>query len=356
MTGLTVELLSTRDHRWKQVLDRCSHDIYHSPDYCSVSSRLDCGVAQCVLVQRDAQIMLIPIIHRELHGGLWDAISPYGYPGLVWTGETDPTHIDEMLDIALDRLGETGCVSLFLRMHPGLNAHWPKLATQHTVKRSSSETVYIDLALSDRQIWSDMASGHRNEINRAGPRDYRVMIDNGSSRLYDFARLYRADMSRLGARSYYYFDDEYFSDLRDALGTSFNLVVVLHQNELVGGAIFTSCGDWIQYHLSASDQAHRNASPAKLVIDERRRWGQEQGYRLLHLGGGRGGVADSLLRFKAGFSSARLTFRTAGIVLRPQDYSELVRRQGQEHGSDTRYFPAYRAPLTGSAISSSAHG
>jgi Acetyltransferase (GNAT) domain len=342
LASLTVDLLSAQDDRWEQMLEHCPHDIYHSPGYCSVSARVDCGVAHAVLARHDAEGLLLPFVRRELHDGLWDGTSPYGYPGPVWSGETDHDRLDELFHAALNRLQEAGCVSLFLRMHPGLNAQWPKL-TRHRVNRcSASETVYIDLTRSDRQIWSDTASGHRNEINRAERRGYSVMLDHEADYLYDFARLYRENMAGLGAHPYYYFDDEYFYDIQEALQTSLNLVVVLHENNLVGGALFTSCGDWVQYHLSAAHPAHRGASPAKLVIDARRRWGQEQGYRWLHLGGGRGGAADSLFRFKAGFSSSRLTFRTAGFVLRPGDYADLVRGREQEDGAQGDRFPAYR--------------
>jgi Acetyltransferase (GNAT) domain len=342
LTSLTVNLLSSQDDRWEQMLQRCPHDIYHSPRYCGVSARVDGGVAQAVLVQHGTEGLLLPFVRREILGDLWDATSPYGYPGPVWTGETDHERLDEMLYMALNRIRDAGCVSLFLRMHPGLNTQWPMLRRQRVTICSSSETVYIDLTRSDRQIWSDTASGHRNEINRAERHGYSVMLDHEAAYLYDFARLYRANMNELGARPYYYFDDKYFHDIREALGTSLNLVAVLHDGKFVGGALFMSRRDWLQYHLSAADPAHRRASPAKLVIDARRRWGQEQGYRWLHLGGGRGGAADSLFRFKAGFSSSRLTFRTVGIVLRPRDYTDLVRgREGD--GPEGNRFPAYRA-------------
>jgi len=343
LASLTVDLLSNQDDRWEQMLERCPHDVYHSPRYCSVSAREDGGVTQAVLVQQDAEGLLLPFVRRELPDGLWDGTSPYGYPGPVWTGETDHDRLDEMFHAALNRLAEAGCVSLFLRMHPGLNARWPKLTMLCVTRRSSSETVYIDLTRSDRQIWSDTASGHRNEINRAGRHGYSVMLDHEATYLYDFARLYRANMAGLGAHPYYYFDDGYFHGIREALGTSLNLVAVLQEDNFVGGALFTSCGDWVQYHLSAADPAHRRASPAKLVIDAQRRWGQEQGYRWFHLGGGRGGEADSLFRFKAGFSSSRLTFRTAGVVLRPRDYADLVHSREQEDGAQGDHFPAYRA-------------
>jgi hypothetical protein len=340
---LSVDLLSARDELWEQALERCPHDIYHSPRYCRVSAQVDHGIAQAALVRRDGESLLLPFVRRELSGSLWDGTSPYGYPGPVWTDRADSDRVDEMFRAALNSLGEAGCVSLFLRMHPGLNARWPDLTVQTVVGFRSSETVYIDLTRSDRRIWSDMASGHRNEINRAGRRGYSVVHDHEAAYLHDFARLYRADMARLRAHPYYYFDDEYFQDIREALGADLGIVVVLYEGNVAGGALFTSRGGWLQYHLSAADPVHRSASPAKLVIDAQRRRGQELGYRFLHLGGGRGGANDSLFRFKAGFSSSRLTFRAAGVVLRPRDYADLVgEREPGDVATQEARFPAYR--------------
>ena len=94
-----VDLLPAQDDRWAQLLERCPHDVYQCPRYCSVSARVDCGVAQAALVQQDAQSMLLPFVRRELPGGLWDGVSPYGYPGPVWTAGTDPDRLDEMFDL-----------------------------------------------------------------------------------------------------------------------------------------------------------------------------------------------------------------------------------------------------------------
>jgi hypothetical protein len=346
LTGLRIDLLSTQDNLWERILERCAHDIYHLPGYCRVSAREDGGLAQAMLVQRGADGLIIPFVRRELPGGLWDGTSPYGYCGPVWTSSVNRDHLDDMFRTALRSLQEDGCVSLFVRMHPGINGQWPELPTQPTTRSGSSETVCIDLTRSDREIWSDTASGHRNEINRAGRRGYSVVVDHEAVHLYDFARLYRANMAALGARSYYYFDDKYFQDIYRTLGSNLSLIAVMHEGNLVGGALFTSCGDWLQYHLSASDPSHRAASPAKLVIDARRRWGQQQGYRWLHLGGGRGGAADSLFRFKAGFSSLRLTFRTAGFILRSRDYADLMLEKRVIDGAQS-YFPAYRGQPMG---------
>jgi spermidine synthase len=75
-----------------------------------------------------------------------------------------------------------------------------------------------------------------------------------------------------------------------------------------------------------------------------RSWAKERGNKILHLGGGVGGVADSLLQFKRGFSPLRNTFVTLRAVIEKQEYDRLVAARGPhlDLGVLTDFFPAYR--------------
>jgi hypothetical protein len=108
-------------------------------------------------------------------------------------------------------------------------------------------------------------------------------------------------------------------------------------------------GDVIQYHLSgtATDRLKCRGG-TKLILDEVRKWGTQNGFRWLHLGGGAGAQQDSLFDFKAGFSHVRFSFQTARMVLRTETYHDLVRRRRRwlsRRGSvsvASGYFPEYR--------------
>ena len=76
-----VQLCVASDPQWQSALDTMDHDIYHRPDYCNISARVDGGTALALLATDGRSQVLLPLIQRSLEGEHWDAISPYGYGG-----------------------------------------------------------------------------------------------------------------------------------------------------------------------------------------------------------------------------------------------------------------------------------
>ena len=72
------------------------------------------------------------------------------------------------------------------------------------------------------------------------------------------------------------------------------------------------------------------------------RWGQEHGYELLHLGGGVGGRADSLLEYKLRFAPDGLAGAAIGKAV--HDEPVYLERAGAGAVDWDGFFPAYRAP------------
>jgi hypothetical protein len=341
MSGPVVFVVSDGDALWEEMLEGCAHDVYHLPAYCRVAARMDGGKASAVVARHQGHTILLPYVRREIDEKVWDATSPYGYGGPVWTPRCGPDLLEDLLGTIFSTLAADGCVSLFLRLHPGLNSVLPVLAGDRVVRYSETPTVCIDLAKKPREIRSAMNHGHRSRLNQAERRGYTTLLDSNGDYLARFATMYRKNMERVGARSYYFFDDAYFDDLADGLGSRLALRVVLKEGELVGGAMFTAVGNWIQYHLSAAEAGHGRSSPALLAIDSTREWGQHNRFRWLHLGGGRGGARDSLFEFKSGFAAPTHKFRAAGVILKKSVYKQLTMQTGVTADSN-EYFPSYR--------------
>ena len=184
------------------------------------------------------------------------------------------------------------------------------------------ETVSVDLAIRSDPLGTDAPqppTGHR-EGARQG---YVARVDPGFDRFGEFKRIYRATMARRSAAAFYLFDDAYFDRLRDALGDRLHLVVV-EKNEVVAAAgLFVETDGIVQYHLGAptrspSRGAVEAADPRGLLL------GGEARQPHVHLGGGVGGAADSLLYFKARVSPLRHPFRTLRVVLDEAEYRRLV--------------------------------
>jgi UDP-perosamine 4-acetyltransferase len=158
-------------------------------------------------------------------------------------------------------------------------------------------------------------------------------------------------MSRLHADDQYDFSDGYFADLRSSLGDKLHLCTVTAPDGRTASAgLFTACSGIVQYHLGGTGEEFLPLAPSKLMFDFMRRWGKEQGNRVLHLGGGVGAKQDSLFEFKAGFSDLKADFFTYRMVLDEERYEELLRlfraRGGAPGGDCTRFFPAYRQGIS----------
>ena len=140
------------------------------------------------------------------------------------------------------------------------------------------------------------------------------------------------------------FDERYFVGLREALGPSLMLWVVMIEDVVTAAVLFTETSGIVQYHLAGSDEHYASARPTKLLIHAVTLWAKDRGDERLHLGGGVGGAYDSLMHFKSGFSDSRHVFRTLRVVVDEEEYARLVlagdpARDPTDLGG---FFPLYR--------------
>lgn len=344
---MKISLLHPSAAEWSTMLSSSPHDFYHLPSYAALSARLDKGEARALFVEDGDRALLLPIITRPIEeaGALWDAISPYGYPGpLVRVDDQDFAR--RALNEASGWLKREGCVSLFIRLHPLLG---PAPEPANALRVQHGETVHIDLRKSTEEHWRETMSGHRNEINRAIKAGHRAYFDERFEHAERFVSIYQATMSRVNAAASYYFDLAYVNELREALGDRLKLAVVEIGGAIAGGGLFVETGPFVQYHLSGTDEAFRKERPTKLMLHFVRGWAKERGARWLHLGGGVGGMEDSLFKFKAGFSKERTPFYTLRMMTDPERYHALSKAKHPELDPTTTlagFFPLYRRPTT----------
>ncbi|WP_354686933.1 GNAT family N-acetyltransferase, partial [Cupriavidus necator] len=322
---MKIELLATSHPSWLAVLQRCRHDCYHMPGWLRAAEFGDRGTAYGLYAREGEAELLLPLVRRELDGGHWDAVSPYGYGGPILSASASQHFADAALREAVDMLRAAGCVSWFIRLHPILNAEWHS-AVGELVEQAP--TVAIDLTRSEAEHWHDTTHGHRNDINKARRAGVTVRIDESFAALGDFVALYNQSMQRLQAPAYYYFDERYYQTLRAELGPSLRLFVAEESGTVIGAALLTVApsSGILQGHLYGADERWLHRQPLKLLIHAQREWGRTQGYRVLNLGGGRGrgGEAeDSLFRFKRGFSPDTYMFRTQRLIVDAQRYAAL---------------------------------
>jgi len=267
-----------------------------------------------------------------------DLITPYGYGGPVTAGEDPP--VPAFAAAFGDWCRARGAVSTFVVFHP-LYANQELELGFHVEPLTG--TIAWDLAPAT-DLLAGMHRHHRRMVRRALAAEAEVRIavctPGEVAELAGFRRLYTETMQRADADPFYRFGDAYWSALSQGVGMV--SVEVWQGSEQLAGVLGLTGAPWLHYHLGAGSDAGRNLGASHLALYALARWGQEQGYSHLHLGGGVAGRRDSLFLYKERFApGGEIPAAIGKAVHDAARYAELT---GQAEVSYDGFFPAYRAP------------
>ncbi|MCI0455733.1 MAG: GNAT family N-acetyltransferase, partial [Gemmataceae bacterium] len=357
MTSLYV--VRPEQPEWAEVLAQSfQHDFYHLPRYHTLARQQGEGEPYLFVYHDSGEFLALPLLLRRVNQtvglqsapeGWQDATSVYGYAGPLASRPDLPREMIRGFQAALgDALAGLQVVSVFSRLHP-LIPQAPFLDGLGAC-RHSGETVSIDLTLPPDKQRACYRRTHRFDINRLHRLGGECLRDPEFARLGDFIALYHETMTRVDAAPSFFFPPAYFDALRAGPHPDVHLFVCTLQGRVVCGALFLACAGILQYHLSGTYNQYLALAPMKLLLDEVRGWATEQGFRMLHLGGGSTDAPeDSLLHFKAGFSDRRHAFHTWRWVVQEEAYQQLCAlKRGWNEQNGQRYavanfFPEYRA-------------
>ena len=354
--------------QWLAALQSCgAYDTYNLPGYCRVCLRFKKGEPYLFFFSDGNHSASIPLLIRPIAEipGLedskgTDAVSPYGYPGIVSSildRDDDAEQFSYSFQAAfISELRRLHVRSVFIRFNPLFMTEWLIEGIADLVELGP--TVVIDLLNTNIDEVKGMTHHYRSSlkqrINKAKKKGVICKIDNEFKYLNEFIAIYNETMARVNASSNYFFPAEYYYDLKENLGNNLKLFTATLNGRVISGALFFLCKGIIQYHLSGTrNDALKNCS-MHLMLETVHRWGVERGYRWFHLGGGVGSRRDKLFQFKAGFTKLKTSFRTyriGKIILDRQQYDHLTKIRNhwacqQNHTiCDDTFFPAYRAPL-----------
>ncbi len=360
-----VHVVEGADGHWDGLFGEAARDVYQLAGYHEFARQCGEGSPYLVVVGDHDRGFAWPYLLRRVDAisGLegsdaTDVGSVYGYPGPVaWGCAAGDPFLEQAWSEVVRVWRDQGAVSAFTRFHPLLgNASlvvdipWTDGGPlQGDPVAVVGPTVSIDCTLTDEEATAGYARALRQHIRNGRAAGLTTELDEQWTALPDFVELYRQTMARNGASDYYFFDLDYFQRLRAALPGQLHLIVTRLDGTIGAVGIFTEFDGIVQSHLVGTNADLRAHSPFKILLDDVRMWARSRGDRLVHLGGGRGGRADSLFRFKGEFSRRRHDFHTGRWVLDASAYHALTeaRREREGHDApplDQAYFPAYRAP------------
>jgi len=354
---LQIEVLEAgaNSDQWDDVLrgfPMDHQDIYPTAQYHQVCEANGEGKATGFLAREGTDLLFHPFLIRPIcqvgneaiSGGWSDLETAYGYGGPLAT-TSDPGFLSEAWKTFSGWCQEQQVVAEFIRFNPYLNNH--KYMNGSCQVRLDRATVSVRLDRTEQELWEDYPSGQRSKVRKAlkdGLHCERIPLQQG---LEHFKGLYRETMDILGADSYYYFSDDYFSQMTSVLSENVELFQVRSDQEIVAAGLFLIHGQRIHYHLGASKHDHRDSRPNNLLFHTVADWGREQGFTSMHLGGGNSPKSDDpLLRFKASISKNQCDFYLGSRIFDQKKYFDLCNQWLAQpvHNVRPNYFLLYRLP------------
>jgi hypothetical protein len=274
----------------------------------------------------------------------YDLISSWYYGGLFVSGLKNVAQEKHLLNDFLQAFGKycrsNNIVSEFIRFDPNIENH-NYIKTYIPVERNR-KTVYVDLEISENEIWKNMRGGCRRNIKKAIK--HELVIEQSRSRqdIDIFHQIYNEEMKRKAAPWHLYFDLPFFYRLFE-LENHFVLLTARHKERIIGGFIVAHDQKSAYHYLSASLPEYWEMRVNNLLFYEAIQWAKKGGFKRFDFQGGRDGV----FQFKQNFSRTKKDFYVAKVIHMPQLYDELCHQHAafykqQYDGAQQIYFPKYR--------------
>lgn len=317
---------------WDDILStfpKEKRDIYFTKKYLALYET-EKNKALCAECQDGDKIMIMPYLRGKIRD-YYDFETAYGYGGPVSNCD-DYEWCQKAYNCIHDYLRENRYVCGFSRFHPLFGNQ--KLIGEDkntTSDEKNSQLIYdrqtiaIDTTQSSEEIWKNqISSKNRNMIRKAEKNGlvYETEYDYAS---YDeFIELYRTTMQRLSADDFYFFDIQYFENLKKNLSDCSFLGTVRKDGRLICAAIFLYSDLYGHYHLEGSDREYSSFGANNLLLWKVACEMHDMGIREFHLGGGTtSSLDDSLYKFKKAFSNNEKQFYICKEIFDKSEYISI---------------------------------
>lgn len=323
-----------------------SIDLYFDKNYGKLYEKIENGKSEIFKYEDEngkiTNQFLIRQIPNKIDGKLYfDIVTPYGYGGPIIekiTGDKElllKKYEDEFSKYCL----KNNIVSEFIRFHP-LEKNYEDFGKMYNAKYMR-KTLITNLQ-EDNPIKNQFGKSCRKNIRQALNKGVTYRVTKKPENIDSFKKIYYSTMDRNNATDYYYFDDEYFNDLLKYFRNNIIFIEAIFEEKIIAAGLYFIYKDIIHIHLSGTLTEYLYLSPAYILRYAVTLWGKENGYKLIHHGGGRSNSEeDSLYLFKKNFAKLYDTdFYIGRKIWNKEIYDKLC--QIKHVDAYEEFFPAYR--------------
>ena len=332
--------------KWNEIVKSFSdYDVYYLSGYVKAFEIHGDGNPYLLYYEENGIRAIYVFMKRTTDiSGIFDAITPYGYGGVLFEGDITKNNLNIFWKAYTDTMLKMSIINNFVRYHPILSNALPMKNISSVI--DLGKTIAIDLT-SPEIIWENIHSKNRNMIRKAEKNGIEIHHGKGMRLFPYFRMLYDETMKKNNAERYYFFEDAFYESIHNDLKDNYEIFWATYDKRIVAVSIVIFANDRLNYHLSGSDPAYRNLAPSNLLLYKSALWGYEQGMKTFHLGGGIGSDEDNLFKFKKAFNKKNdYQFSIGKEIFDQEKYDELVKLRiasDPNFNKESNFFPLYRA-------------
>lgn len=273
----------------------------------------------------------------------YDLSTPYGYGGFLIEGNSTKGSMKALNEEYIALCKKEGIISEIVRFHPILK-NSKDVSRMYEID-NLGKTITLSLSSLD-EIWDNFNTNKKRWIKKAKKSGVEIYWGRSPELLSDFRRMYNRTMEKNNAKNYYFFNEEFYKSVLNDLPYNSLIFYALFENRIIGMVLITFANGQIHHHLSASDLDFLHLGPTNILMYEIACWGNENGFKTFHLGGGVGSKEDSLYKFKQGFNkNSDCIFSIGKKIFDLEKYNKLMKiRKKADYFIETEvFFPSYRS-------------
>ena len=320
-------------------------DLYFDENYGKLYEKIENGTSEIFTYEDENGKITNQFLKREIPEKIdekvfYDLVTPYGYGGPVVEEVNNKEKLLENFEREFSKYClENNIVSEFVRFHPLIKNYqdFEKMYNAQYMRK----TLITKLDEED-PITNQFGKSSRKNIRQAINRGVTFKVTKSPENIGAFKEIYYSTMDRNNATDYYYFDDEYFNDILRYFKENIVLVEAIYEEKVIAAGLYFTYKDIIHIHLSGTLNEYLFLSPAYILRYAIAEWGIENGYKLIHHGGGRSNSEeDSLYLFKKNFARVHdVDFYIGKKVWNEEIYNKLCEMKNVD--KKDAFFPAYR--------------
>lgn len=285
-------------------------DIYYSSKFLQLDAELQGGEFEIAVATNKNEHFIYPYIKISFEGsleGYYDISSPYGYCGPYATSEKFLVEAEKLFILYASK---SKFVTEFVRYHFLYNQ---ENKFENQIKNlQNRRVVLLDLKASWEDIWmKEFSSTNRNLVRKLEKEGFTFSISATPepSAIKSFVSMYNETMKHANADEFYYFPEQYYYDLFQALKGNIYLASVKKDDEIYSSSLFFLESNMVNYYLSARNLNFSKIPAGNFLLSKTVEWAKQQGAYIFNFGGGTtNDEKDFLFRYKRNFSKTETDF------------------------------------------------